>query len=215
MSSEISAIERWTGRFFTRVYDHRPNKSPRTQTSRPESRISWPVNPRKSPWFRSGSLRLTSPPGRCSGAPAPWAASWAARTGSAVGATAPSSRSSSTLAAQARIIVSDLLGFTGMSGVSRGREGSVRADRAVRRLGHGVDFREKTLGQLVRLAFAGLVGLDRNPRVVAAFCLNRHDDASDRAGKLAAAGLLLARSQEPSQERSGARQHLVRRQVGA
>src|ERR671923_1765955 len=179
-------MDRWTGRSRTRVYVKRPNSRPRMQTTMPESRISCPVNPRKSPWFRSGRRRFTSPPGRCSA----WAASWAVAiaNGAATGATAPSNSSSNVRernAGRTRFIVASLLGFNGRR--------SVGADGTVTRVSRGVRHREEALRQLVGLALADLVGLDGHQRVVAALGLHRHADLPDGAGERAPVRLLLHR----------------------
>ena len=55
-------------------------------------------------------------------------------------------------------------------------------------IGRGVHHREKALGQLVGLALADLVGLDRHQGVVPAFGLHGHADLPDGAGELCAGG---------------------------
>ena len=50
-------------------------------------------------------------------------------------------------------------------------------------VGHGVDHGEKALGQPVGLALTGLIGVDRDQRVVPALGLDRDGHLPDRAGE--------------------------------
>src|SRR5581483_6745818 len=62
MSSEISRIAGWTGRFFVCVKTISPKRRPSTQTPRPAVRSVRLLTPRNATWPRSGSFRLASPP---------------------------------------------------------------------------------------------------------------------------------------------------------
>jgi hypothetical protein len=63
----------------------------------------------------------------------------------------------------------------------------------VRRLGHGVNLRQKPLCQFVSFALGNLVGLDRHQGIVAALGLNGHRDVSDGAREFQPPILLLYR----------------------
>src|SRR5436190_23460989 len=61
MSSEISSIDLWTGRFRTDMYMYRPKAPPRRQTTRPKPRRvapDWPPTNVTEP--RSGTRRSAS-----------------------------------------------------------------------------------------------------------------------------------------------------------
>src|ERR1700740_163223 len=62
MSSEISRMERCTGRFFRRVKILIPNSRRRLQFKMPQRRSLGPATPRKETEERSGRGRLASPP---------------------------------------------------------------------------------------------------------------------------------------------------------
>src|ERR1700723_1308108 len=72
MSSEISRMERCTGRFLSRMKMTMPNARPKTQKSRPIMRRRCPSTPRKETVERSGSLRAASPPASS----VDWASAW-------------------------------------------------------------------------------------------------------------------------------------------
>ena len=74
---------------------------------------------------------------------------------------------------------------------------------------------EESLGELVGLTLADLVGIHGDHGIVAAFCLHRHPDPADRTGKLAATRPLLHRRERSAEELDRAGQHVVRREVGA
>ena len=94
------------------------------------------------------------------------AASWARATGTATGASPPSNRASSNGNTERKRVIRNLLAIV----VARG---SVRADGAVLRVLQRVHYGEEALGQLVGLALADLVGLDRHQGVVPALRLRR------------------------------------------
>src|SRR5512137_727736 len=64
MSSETSSIDRWTGRFFSRVEIDRPKTSPAPDTMKPRARSAQPLMapPRNFSMARLGSWRFASPP---------------------------------------------------------------------------------------------------------------------------------------------------------
>src|SRR5467141_573611 len=73
MSSEISRIERCTGRFLSCMYVANPNTKPSAQTTRPQSSRDRPsIPPRNAALARSGRTRAASPPAACCAGAASW-----------------------------------------------------------------------------------------------------------------------------------------------
>ena len=85
----------------------------------------------------------------------------------------------------------------------------------MRRLSHGMHHRQEALGQLVSLALADLIGLYRDQGVVTPFGLSRHRDASDRAGELSPAGLLLHLRQTAAKITGRAAKYVAGGEVGS
>src|SRR6267378_8511148 len=73
MSSEISRIERCTGRFLSCMYVANPNTRPSAQTTSPQSSKERPsIPPRNAALARSGRTRAASPPAACCAGAASW-----------------------------------------------------------------------------------------------------------------------------------------------
>src|ERR1044071_8090506 len=85
----------------------------------------------------------------------------------------------------------------------RGWSGLIRSTKGMARIRHRVHYGQKPLGELVELALAGLVGLHRNQRIVAALGLRGDGELADRARKPAPAGRFLGGRQALPEEFSG------------
>jgi hypothetical protein len=79
----------------------------------------------------------------------------------------------------------------------------------VRGIGHGVHHGEEALGQFVGFTFTGLVGLDRDQRVMPALLLDAYPDLPHGSGEPATALGLIGRGQPWAEERGRPRHDLI------